>query len=84
MTVVDTSNGVAEPDVGRGGEAARAGGIEALRSAVIRSARSATSVRDEIGGGAKGEYSALGGAGRQWVDRLADEGQFGIGCREPV
>ena len=72
--MVDASSRVAEPDVGRGGEAVRVWGIEALRSAGIDRTRPDTCICGGVDVAAEAEHSGPGGAGSERVDRCANEG----------
>ena len=73
---------VAEPDVVRCGEAARPGGSEAGGAAVVHRARAAADVVDARV--AVGDHSVLRGARGERVDRLADDGELGIGGLDPM
>ena len=82
VAAVTAPTTVAEPDVVRRGEAVRAWGVQAGSPAVVHGARAPTDIDRPLV--AEGDHGVLGRAGSQRVGRLADEGELGVGVREPV
>ena len=72
----------AEYDIVRGSEAVRSGSGKASGSAGVHCARPTTNT--EGTGVAVGDRGDLGRAGNEWIDRLADEGELGVGVGDPV
>ncbi len=82
VAAATASRMVAEPDVVRRGEAVRVWGAEARRPTVVHRARAATHTIDSFA--TVGDHGVLRGARGERVDRPADEGELGVGGRDPV
>ena len=73
---------VAELNVVRCGKAVRPRGEDASGATVVHGARAAAGAADA--GAAVVDHGVLRGAWSEWIDRLADEGELGVGGLEPV
>ena len=82
VAAVRASAAVAEPDVVRRREAVRVRSVEARRPPSVHGACAAADVPDARA--AIGDGGVLRSARGERVDRLADEGEVGVGVGDPV
>ena len=82
MAAVRAPAAVAEPDVVRRRKAVRVRSIEARRPPSVHGACAAADVPDARA--AIGDGGVLRSARGERVDRLADEGEVGVGVGDPV